>query len=276
MSVVADAVARINHGDLEKVVPPGDLVATTDEPVDVRWPPHRLSEVYPMCWTFHVDGMFGATPEMLAASAAWSLTGPRRHHPAHWRRRRDLALAATARAVLEGPEEHEYAVRSVADALEPHCSMNVPEAPFRPPPAQRDAPRDRRRRVVHAATVSSLAAGRGAAPSAAVGGTPTGTATDLIGEIEGMDRDRYAGRSVDGRRRRRRVGIALRSASISGSTVRLFAAAASSPTPTPRPSWPRPRRSSSWSGRAHHGLRLRTGWFRGDVIRPGRPSRQPA
>ena len=51
-----------------------------------------------------------------------------------------------------------------------------------------------------------------------------GTATDLITEIEGMARDRYAGpvgwmdASGDGE-----WGIALRSAAISGSTVRLFA-----------------------------------------------------
>ena len=44
---------------------------------------------------------------------------------------RDLALAATLARSSKDLEEHEYAVRSVADALDPHCSsMNVPEAPF--------------------------------------------------------------------------------------------------------------------------------------------------
>ena len=65
MTVVADAVARINAGDLEKVVLARDLIATADAPIDVRWPLRRLTEMYPMCWTFHVDGLFGATPEML-------------------------------------------------------------------------------------------------------------------------------------------------------------------------------------------------------------------
>jgi menaquinone-specific isochorismate synthase len=79
--------------------------------------------------------------------------------------------------------------------------------------------------VVHdAATVSSLQLAEALHPSAAVGGTPTGTATDLITEIEGMPRDRYAGpvgwmdASGDGE-----WGIALRSAAVSGTTVRLFA-----------------------------------------------------
>ena len=36
MSVVAEAVRRISAGDLEKVVLARDLIATTDEPLDVR------------------------------------------------------------------------------------------------------------------------------------------------------------------------------------------------------------------------------------------------
>jgi menaquinone-specific isochorismate synthase len=51
MSVVADAVERISRGDLEKVVLARDLVATADDPIDVRWPLGRLAESYPMCWT---------------------------------------------------------------------------------------------------------------------------------------------------------------------------------------------------------------------------------
>jgi menaquinone-specific isochorismate synthase len=61
-------------------------------------------------------------------------------------------------------------------------------------------------------------------PTAAVGGTPTDRATDLITEIEGMDRGRYAGPvgwmdvSGDGE-----WGLALRSAESDGARVRLFA-----------------------------------------------------
>ena len=44
---------------------------------------------------------------------------------------KDLALAASLARSSKDLEEHEYAVRSVAEALAPHCSsMNVPEAPF--------------------------------------------------------------------------------------------------------------------------------------------------
>ena len=228
MSVVADAVARISAGDLEKVVLARDLVATADAPIDVRWPLRRLAEDYPMCWTFHVDGLFGATPEMLVRRERGLVTS--RVLAGTIRRtgddERDLALAATLARSSKDLEEHEYAVRSVADALDPHCSsMNVPEAPFvLHLPNVMHLATDVAGVVHDAATVSSLQLAEALHPSAAVGGTPTDVATRLIGEIERMDRGRYAGpvgwmdATGDGE-----WGIALRSAHIAGATVRLFA-----------------------------------------------------
>ena len=228
MTVVADAVARINAGDLEKVVLARDLIATADAPIDVRWPLRRLTEMYPMCWTFHVDGLFGATPEMLVRRERGLVTS--RVLAGTIRRtgddERDLALAATLARSSKDLEEHEYAVRSVADALDPHCSsMNVPEAPFvLHLPNVMHLATDVAGVVHDAATVSSLQLAEALHPSAAVGGTPTPVATALIAEIEGMDRGRYAGpvgwmdASGDGE-----WGIALRSASIEDRTVRLFA-----------------------------------------------------
>lgn len=226
MAVVADAVARINRGDLEKVVLARDLIATAAEDIDVRWPLTRLATSYPMCWTFHVDGLFGATPELLVrrerglvTSRVLAGTIRRTGDDEH-----DLALAATLARSSKDLEEHEYAVRSVADALEPHCSsMNVPESPF-----VLHLPN-----VMHLATDvtgvahddrTSLELAEALHPSAAVGGTPTPDAVALIAEIEGMDRGRYAGpvgwmdASGDGE-----WGIALRSALLTGNTVRLFA-----------------------------------------------------
>jgi menaquinone-specific isochorismate synthase len=226
---VAEAVRRIGDGDLEKVVLARDLLATAEQDIDVRWPLRRLAEDYPMCWTFHVDGLFGATPEMLVrlerglvTSRVLAGTIRRTGDDAH-----DLALAATLARSSKDLEEHELAVRSVAEALAPHCSsMNVPESPF-----VLHLPN-----VMHLATdvtgVVDGATGSGNAlslaealhPSAAVGGTPTDLATALITEIEGMARGRYAGpvgwmdASGDGE-----WGLALRSAEVAGPQVRLFA-----------------------------------------------------
>ena len=84
-------------------------------------------------------------------------------------------------------------MRSVADALAPHCSsMNVPEAPFVLHLSN----------VMHLATdvagvlvddASSLTLAASLHPSAAVCGTPTPAADAVIAELEHMDRGRYAG-----------------------------------------------------------------------------------
>ena len=156
------------RGDLEKVVLARDLVATADEPIDVRWPLRRLAESYPMCWTFHVDGMFGATPEMLVRRERGLVTS--RVLAGTIRRtgddERDLALAATLARSSKDLEEHEYAVRSVADALD--AALLVDErarGAVRPAPAQRHAPGHRRRRRRPRRRDRLLApARRGAAP----------------------------------------------------------------------------------------------------------------
>jgi menaquinone-specific isochorismate synthase len=144
---------------------------------------------------------------------------------------RDLTLAATLARSSKDLEEHEYAVRSVAEALAPYCSsMNVPEAPFvlHLPNVMHLATdvagvvHDSAGRAEDGTTSLDLAAALH--PSAAVGGTPTDLATRLIAEIERMDRGRYAGpvgwmdASGDGE-----WGLALRSAEVTGPRVRLFA-----------------------------------------------------
>jgi menaquinone-specific isochorismate synthase len=172
-----------------------DLIALASGPIDLRRPLRRLAAAYPNCWTFSVDGLIGATPELLVRREKGLITSRvlagtirRTGDDAH-----DLALAASLARSSKDLEEHEFAVRSVADALEPHCkSMNVPETPF----------------VLHLPNVMHLAsdvagvAANGASalslaaalhPSAAVCGTPTDVARDLISRIEGMSRGRYAG-----------------------------------------------------------------------------------
>ncbi|WP_417568538.1 isochorismate synthase [Mumia zhuanghuii] len=228
-SIVSEAVRRIEAGDLDKVVLARDLVAELAAPLDVRAPLRRLAASYPNCWTFHVDRLFGATPEMLVRRERGLVTS--RVLAGTIRRTgddsRDLALAGSLARSSKDLEEHEYAVRSVADALEPYCSsMNVPEAPFvlHLPNVMHlatdvagvvDAERE-------TATALDLAAALH--PSAAVGGTPRADALALIDEIEKLDRGRYAAPvgwiDADGDGE---WGIALRSAEYDGARVRLFA-----------------------------------------------------
>jgi menaquinone-specific isochorismate synthase len=192
---VAEAVGRINAGELDKVVLARDLVASAAGPIDPRWLLRRLADRYENTWVFTVAGLVGATPELLVRRDQGLVTS--RVLAGTIRRtgddEKDLALAASLARSSKDLEEHEYAVRSVADALAPHCSsMNVPEAPF-----VLHLPN-----VMHLATdvaavsaddATSLALAASLHPSAAVGGTPTPEAIRLIGELEHMDRGRYAG-----------------------------------------------------------------------------------
>ena len=226
---VAEAVSRINAGDLDKVVLARDLLVQAEGAVDPRWVLRALAERYDNTWVFAVSGMLGATPELLVRRERGLVTS--RVLAGTIRRTgddaKDLSLAASLARSSKDLEEHEYAVRSVADALAPHCSsMNVPESPF-----VLHLPN-----VMHLATdvtgvatdsASSLALAASLHPSAAVGGTPTDLAVALIAELEGMDRGRYAGpvgwmdATGDGE-----WGIALRSGCyVPGdpSTLRIFA-----------------------------------------------------
>lgn len=229
MGSVEQAVQRITAGQVDKVVLARALEARAHEPVDLRWPLRRLAQDYPGCWAFSVDGLLGATPEMLVrlvdgVATSRVLAGTlRRTGDANEDSRRGAALGRSIKDV----EEHGYGVRSVVDALAEHCTeVEVPTAPFVL----------ELRNVMHLATDvrSVVADGAGSLeliaslhPSAAVCGSPTDVALTLIRELEGLDRGRYAGpvgwidASGDGE-----WGIALRCAEVDAADprrLRLFA-----------------------------------------------------
>jgi menaquinone-specific isochorismate synthase len=192
---VAAAVARIESGALDKVVLARDVHAHAAAPIDLRWPLQRLARDYPACWTFSVDGLLGATPEMLVRLCQGTATS--RVLAGTLRRTGDLTEDdrrgdAFPRSIKD-VEEHGYAVGSVAEALRPHStSLDVPADPF-----VLELPN-----VMHLASdvtatvepgTTSLALVEALHPSAAVCGTPTATAADAIRELEPLLRGRYAG-----------------------------------------------------------------------------------
>ena len=229
MSRVAQAIAKIDKGDIDKVVLARDLIASTENSIDVRPILNSLSVNYPSTWVFSVDGLIGATPELLLRLSRGMVTSrvlagtiPKTGDDA-----RDLALAGSLARSSKDLEEHEYAVRSVAEALEPFCSStNVPDAPFVLHLAN----------VMHLATdvtgalletkshVDAFALLKSLHPSAAVCGTPRNIAFDVIDEIEGMNRGRYAGPVgwIDARGDGE-LGIALRSGQVTNNEIRIYA-----------------------------------------------------
>ena len=226
---VAEAVAAIKAGGLRKVVLARDVFGTAAEPIDARILLQRLAVRYPGCFTFACDGMIGATPELLVRRAGREVSAlvlggtlPRGENPAE-----DEALGEELLASAKNNEEHAYAVVSIREALAPLCEVLEVEA--RPallkfPNLQHLGTRVRGTLAGGGTPKSALALAAAMHPPAAVCGTPTGAALDLIRELEHMDRERYAGPVgwVDAEGNGE-FGIAIRSAQLSGRTARLFA-----------------------------------------------------
>jgi menaquinone-specific isochorismate synthase len=226
---VAEAVAAIKAGSLRKVVLAQDQFATASDVIDVRALLRRLARRYPDCFTFACDGMVGATPELLIRQTGRQVsalvlagTTPRGGDLVE-----DEALGAALLASAKNTEEHAYAVASMREALEPLCD----ELDNQPRPTLLKLPNLQHlgtwvRGTLTADGTPRSALGLAAAvhPTAAVCGTPTGAAFELIRELEHMDRERYAGPvgwvDADGNGE---WGIALRCAQLSGRTARLFA-----------------------------------------------------
>ena len=228
---VSDLINRIKNGEVEKVVLARSLDGHASAPIDARRILKLLHQQYPTTWSFLHSGLIGATPELLVRLSKSMITS--RVLAGTIKRsgndERDLALAASLARSSKDLEEHEYAVRSVADAISPICSsINAPESPF----------------VLHLANVMHLAtdvtgvlndsanppdildALERLHPSAAVCGTPRDRAQAAIEEVEGAMRGRYAGPvgwidiRMDGE-----FGIALRCGQIDESKrkIRIYA-----------------------------------------------------
>lgn len=209
---------RIAAGEVEKVVLARELTVTTEDPIDERYLVERLARAYPHTWTFAVDGLVGATPELLAATANRSVhvqvlagTLPRGH-------------AGDAETLLSSEKdvaEHRLSVESVVEKLEEIGTTHVEETFVLELP-----------NVLHLATdvhadlgfdATSLQVAGALHPTAALGGTPTLTALDIISEVEGIDRDRYGAPVGWMDARGGQWSVALRCARIEGNRATAWA-----------------------------------------------------
>ncbi|WP_246150238.1 isochorismate synthase [Agromyces intestinalis] len=192
---VAEAVRRIDAGDLQKVVLARQLVGELHEDDGLRATINRLGEDYPDTWVFAVDGLIGASPETLVrvdhgqvSSRVLAGTIARGAGEASDRER-----ATTLLASAKDLDEHALAVASAVNRLEPHTAR----LDASPEPFTLQLPN-----LWHLATdlkgtlgdgSSSLDLVRAMHPTAAVAGTPRKIALRVIDELEGFDRGRYAG-----------------------------------------------------------------------------------
>ncbi|ABX04445.1 MAG TPA: isochorismate synthase DhbC [Herpetosiphon sp.] len=197
---VAQALAKMQAGDLQKVVLSRSLQLTAEAPLDVNLILANLARNNKTGYTFAVPlptrrALVGASPELLLARngnqvIANPLAGsiPRSADPEEDARR--------AAGLLESPKdlhEHKVVIEAVAAALAPFClSLDVPQPT-----------------VISTATMwhlsttlvgelkpdapSSLGLALALHPTPAVCGTPTEVARAAIREIEPFDRGFFTG-----------------------------------------------------------------------------------
>ena len=228
VEAVAEVIDRIRAGHAQKVVMARDFALWSRARFDTRRLLDRLVDRFPGCFTFSVDGLVGASPELLVRtngtsveSVALAGTIGRSSDPAA-----DELLGKQLLSSEKDLFEHRLAATSVLDALQP-VTRDL-EHDIEPTLRTLD-------NVHHLATsfqgelidrMSALALVERLHPTAAVGGDPTDVAVSIIRELEGMDRGRYAGPVgwMDGEGRGE-FAIALRCAEISGARARLFTGA---------------------------------------------------
>lgn len=231
LAAVADVTGRIAEGGLEKVVLARDRIVWSRDEFDARVIVRRLAQHFPGCFTFLVDGLVGATPELLVRRVGSQVSSLVLAGSA--RRDADAATDERIGAELLDSEkdrrEHTLAVDSVREFLERTCGeLDVDTEPrlLRLENVQHLATHLRGSLRTSGELATALELAGGLHPTAAVGGTPRRDAVEVIQTLEGMDRGRYAGPVgwVD-HRGDGEFGIALRCAELAGIRARLFAGA---------------------------------------------------
>ena len=218
---ITQALNHIHSGHIKKVVLARAIDTTLTEKT-ISPTLRTLRDTQPGCYIFSIDGLFGASPELLAAQHGQHITS--------------RVLAGTRQTSEHSTEElttsekdtreHAYAAQSVHDALSQLCTTIHIQGPH--PLRLAD--------VTHLATditgqlhnpTNIITLAEKLHPTAAVCGTPTTQALEIIRELENLDRGRYAGPIgwVDGDGNGE-LALALRCAQWhSDSTLRLFAGA---------------------------------------------------
>jgi isochorismate synthase len=204
LAAVSAARDAVRAGRLTKAVIARSVMVEADEAIDVHAVLHRLKASFGSSYRYSIDGLVGASPELLVEvrgdtvrSHPLAGTAPRTGDPD-----RDAALAADLIASTKDQVEHRVVIEMVHDTLLPWVSY----LDWQPEPS-----------IVTVANVQHLGSEvegrlsqpgptsvelvRALSPTPALGGHPRDDALALIAEVEGFDRGRYGGAVgwVDGR-----------------------------------------------------------------------------
>ncbi|MEY4010729.1 MAG: hypothetical protein RLZZ93_1422, partial [Actinomycetota bacterium] len=196
LGAVVAARDAVRAGRLLKAVIARDIAVTASEPMDVHAVLLRLRASFGSSYRFCIDGLIGASPELLVQVEGRTVrshplagTAPRTGDPAT-----DARLATELVASTKNQVEHRVVIDMVHDTLLPWCSY----LDWEPEPS-----------VVTVANVQHLGTAvegalseprppvmtlvRALCPTPALGGAPSADAIDFIDSVEPMDRGNYGG-----------------------------------------------------------------------------------
>ncbi len=196
LRAVETARDSVRSGNIQKAVIARDIEVSAENPIDVHSVLLRLRASFGSSYRFCVGNMIGASPELLVEidgrtvrSHPLAGTAPRTGDP-----ETDARLAADLVASTKNQIEHRVVIDMVHDTLLPHCSYLDWEAE----PS-----------IVTVANVQHLGTAiegalaepvphvmqlvRALCPTPALGGSPTGSAIDIITANEGFARGFYGG-----------------------------------------------------------------------------------
>ena len=227
LAAVASARDAVRRGELTKAVIARPITITADRPIDVHAVLTRLKASFGSSYRYSVDGLIGASPELLVEvegpvvrSHPLAGTAPRTGDVANDARIADELVRSTKNQI-----EHRIVIDVVHDTLLPWASY----LDWEPEPS-----------IVTVANVQHLGTRmegmlsqpgpavtelvRALSPTPALGGHPRDEALALIARVEGFERGRYGGAvgwvdaNGDGT-----WAVVIRCAEISGTSARLVA-----------------------------------------------------
>jgi menaquinone-specific isochorismate synthase len=196
LTAVTTAREAVRRGDLTKAVIARPITLRTDRPIDVHSVLMRLKASFGSSYRYSIDGMIGASPELLVEvdgavvrSHPLAGTAPRTGDVDNDARIAEQLIASTKNQV-----EHRIVIDVVHDTLLPWSSY----LDWEPEPSIVTVAN-----VQHLGTrmegmlsqpgppVSELV--RALSPTPALGGHPRDAALELIAGVEGFERGRYGG-----------------------------------------------------------------------------------
>lgn len=196
LNAVAAVRDAVQAGALTKAVIAREIAVRAVDPIDVHGVLRRLEASFGSSYRYSVDGLVGASPELLVEvdgrtvrSYPLAGTAPRTGDVERDRRIAEQLLASTKDQV-----EHRVVIDVIHDTLLPWCSyLDWEPEPSIIAVANVQHLGTQMEGQLSAPPPSVIELVRALTPTPALGGHPRAEALAMIAAVEGVDRDRYGG-----------------------------------------------------------------------------------